>query len=107
MTAKIRGSVVTPSQTPVRVTINAAPVPAPRNAGNGTIIIPGDIVADQTSPIDVDVLPGTYRLVVYTSSQMLAARTIILNDGDVIELTSLLDGTPNVDNYVPYHTERL
>lgn len=96
MTAKIRGSVVTPAQTPVCVTINAAPVPAPRNAGNGSIMIPGDIVVDQTSPVDVDVLPGTYRLIVYTSSQMLAAHTITLNDGDVLELTSLLDGTPNV-----------
>lgn len=101
MTAKIRGSVVTPSQTPVRVTINAAPVPAPRNAGNGAIMIPGDIVVDQTSPVDVDVLPGTYRLVVYTSSQMLAACTITLNDGDVLELTSLLERTPNWDDVTP------
>ena len=90
MTAKIRGSVIMPNQTPVRVTINAAPVPAPRNAGNGAIIIPGDIVVDQTSPVDVDVLPGTYRLVVYTSTQMLAASTVILNDGDVFELASIL-----------------
>jgi hypothetical protein len=101
MTAKIRGSVVTPAQTPVCVTINAAPVPAPRNAGNGTVIIPGDIVVDQTSPVDVDVLPGTYRLVVYTSTQMLAARTVTLNDGDVLELTSLLEGTPNWDYVTP------
>lgn len=101
MTAKIRGSVVTPAQTPVCVTINAAPVPAPRNAGNGSIMIPGDIVVDQTSPVDVDVLPGTYRLVVYTSSQMLAARTITLNDGDVLELTSLLEGAPNGDYVIP------
>lgn len=101
MTAKIRGSVVTPNQTPVQVTINAAPVPAPRNAGNGTVIIPGDIVVDQTSPVDVDVLPGTYRLVVYTSTQMLAARTVPLNDGDVLELTSLLEGTPNWDYVTP------
>lgn len=106
MTAKIRGSVVTPAQTPVCVTINAAPVPAPRNAGNGTVIIPGDIVVDQTSPVDVDVLPGTYRLVVYTSTQMLAARTVTLNDGDVLELTSLLEGTPNWD-YVTPHNEYL
>lgn len=101
MTAKIRGSVVTPAQTPVCVTINAAPVPAPRNAGNGTVIIPGDIVVDQTSPVDVDVLPGTYRLVVYTSTQMLAARTVTLNDGDVLELTSLLEGMPNLGYVTP------
>lgn len=101
MTAKIRGSVVTPSQTPVRVTINAAPVPAPRNAGNGAIIIPGDIVVDQTSPVDVDVLPGTYRLVVYTSSQMLAARTVTLYDGEVCELTSLLEGTTDPGYVTP------
>lgn len=52
MTAKIRGSVVTPNQTPVRVTINATPVPAPRNdANNGAVIMPGDIVIDQASPL--------------------------------------------------------
>lgn len=89
MTAKIRGSVIMPNQTPVRVTINAAPIPAPRNAGNGAII-PGDIVVDQTLPVDVDVLPGTYRLVVYTSTQVLAASTVILNNGDVFELASIL-----------------
>jgi len=66
-------------------------------------MIPGDIVVDQTSPVDVDVLPGTYRLVVYTSSQMLAARTITLNDGDVLELTSLLEGTPNWDHVTPHN----
>lgn len=38
---------------------------------------------------------------------MLASSTVTLNDGDVLELTSLLEGTPNVDNYVPYPTERL
>lgn len=91
MTAKIRGSVVTPNQTPVRVTINAAPVPAPRNAGNGVVLI----------PVDVDVLPGTYRLTVYTSTQMLASSTVTLNDGDVLELTSLLEGTPNVGYVTP------
>lgn len=94
MTAKIRGSVATPNQTPVRVSINAAPVPAPGNAGNGAVIIPGDIVVDQTSPVDVDVLPGTYRLTVYAPTQMLTARTVTLKDGDVLELTSLLGGAP-------------
>lgn len=101
MTAKIRGSVIMPNQTPVRVTINAAPVPAPRNAGNGAIIIPGDIVVDQTSPVDVDVLPGTYRLVVYTSTQMLAASTVILNDGDVFELASILTAPANPGYVIP------
>lgn len=101
MTAKIRGSVIMPNQTPVRVTINAAPVPAPRNAGNGAIIIPGDIVVDQTSPVDVDVLPGTYRLVVYTSTQMLAASTVILNDGDVFELASILTAPADPGYVIP------
>lgn len=99
MTAKIRGSVVTPNQTPVRVTINAAPVPAPRNAGNGLVLIPGDIVDDQMSPVDVDVLPGTYNLVVHTSTQMLAERTVTLNDGDVLELTSILRPKPEEYDY--------
>lgn len=94
MTAKIRGSVILPNQTPVRVSIKATPVPSPRNDGNGVITIPGDIVADQTSPVDVDVLPGTYNLIVYTSTQMLAERTVILNDGDVRELTSIFMPPP-------------
>lgn len=51
MTAKIRGSVVTPNQTPVRVSIKASPVPTPRNYDNGTVIVPGDIVIDQASPL--------------------------------------------------------
>lgn len=33
MTAKIRDSVIMPNQTPVRVSINATPVPSPKNAG--------------------------------------------------------------------------
>lgn len=91
MTAKIRGSVVTPNQTPVRVSINAAPVPAPRNAGNGVVLIPGDIVDDQTSPVDVDVLPGTYSLTVYTPTTMLAKGIVTLMDGDVLELTKFIE----------------
>lgn len=86
MTAKIRGSVVTPNQTPVRVSIKASPVPTPRNYDNGTVIIPGDIVVEQTSPVDVDVLPGTYQLMVYTPTHMLLSSIITLADGDVFEL---------------------
>ena len=86
MTAKIRGSVVTPNQTPVRVSIKAEPVPTLRNCDNGTVIVPGDIVVEQTSPVDVDVLPGTYWLKVYTPTHMLLSSIITLNDGDVVEL---------------------
>lgn len=100
MTAKIRGSVIMPNQNPVRVSINATPVPSPKNAGNGVFIVPGDIVADQMSPVDVDVLPGTYNLVVYTATQMLAERTVTLNDGDVLELTSILRPKPDEYDYL-------
>lgn len=89
MTAKIRGSVVTPNQTPVRVSIKASPVPTPMNYDNGTVIVPGDIVVEQTSPVDVDVLPGTYQLKVYTPTRMLLSSTITLIDGDVFELANL------------------
>lgn len=92
MTAKIRGSVVTPNQTPVRVTINATPVPMPRNdANNGAVIMPGDIAIDQASPFDVDLLPGTYQLNVYTPTRMLAKGIVTLMDGDVLELTKLIE----------------
>lgn len=91
MTAKIRGSVVTPNQTPVRVSIKASPVPTPRNYDNGTVIVPGDIVIDQASPFDVDLLPGTYQLNVYTPTTMLAKGIVTLMDGDVLELTKLIE----------------
>lgn len=92
MTAKIRGSVVTPNQTPVRVTINATPFPAPINdANNGAVIMPGDIVIDQASPFDVDLLPGTYQLKVYTPTTMLANGIVVLRDGDVLELTKFIE----------------
>ena len=89
MTAKIRGSVVTPNQTPVRVIIKASPIPAPMKYDNGTLVTPGDIVVDQTSPVDVDLLPGTYQLTVYTPTQMLCNGTITLIDGDIHELAQL------------------
>lgn len=89
MTAKIRGSVVTPNQTPVRVSIKASPVPTLMKYDNDTGIVPGDIVVEQTSPVDVDVLPGTYKLEVYTPTHMLLSSTITLNDGDVVELAKL------------------
>lgn len=91
MTAKIRGSVVTPNQTPVRVSIKASPVPTPRNYDNGTVIVPGDIVIDQASPFDVDLLPGTYQLNVYTPTTMLAKGIVTLMDGDVLELTKFIE----------------
>lgn len=69
MTAKIRGTVVTPDQKPVRVSIHATPVPEPAT-GDGSVVIAGDIAVDQTSPIDIDVIPGTYRLTVYAPTRM-------------------------------------
>ena len=94
MTAKIKGTVVTPDQKSVRVTEPAAP-------GGGTVIIAGDIAVDQTSPLDVDVLPGTYRLTVYAPTRMLTARTIILKDGDTLDLASILEGAPDPAGQAP------
>lgn len=94
MTAKIKGSVVTPDQKPVRVTVHATPIPEPATGG-GPVIIAGDIAVDQTSPIDVDVLPGTYRLTVYAPTMMLTARLVALKDGDTLDLASILDGAPD------------
>lgn len=95
MTAKIKGAVVTPDQKPVCVTVHAAPVPEPAATGGGTVIIAGDIAVDQTSPIDVDVLPGTYRLTVYAPTRMLTARSVALKDGDTLDLASILEGAPD------------
>lgn len=100
MTAKIKGTVVTPDQKPVRVTVHAAPVPEPA-AGSGTVVISGDIAIDQTSPIDVDVIPGTYRLTVYAPTRMLTARSITLQDGDTLDLASILEAAPDPAGQTP------
>lgn len=95
MTAKIRGTVVTPDQKPVRVSIHATPIPEPAAPGGGTVVIAGDIAVDQTSPIDIDVIPGTYRLTVYAPTRMLTARSVALKDGDMLDLTSILEAAPD------------
>lgn len=100
MTAKIKGTVVTPDQKPVRVTINAAPIPE-QATGGGTVIIAGDIAIDQTSPIDIDILPGTYRLTVYAPTQMLTARSVALKDGDTLDLASILEAAPDPAGQAP------
>lgn len=100
MTAKIKGTVVTPDQKPVRVSIHATPVPDPAT-GDGTVIIAGDISVDQTSPIDVDVIPGTYRLTVYAPTRMLTARAVALKDGDTLDLASILETAPDPADQAP------
>lgn len=101
MTAKIKGTVVTPDQKPVRVTVHAAPVPEPAAPGGRTVVIAGDIAVDQTSPIDVDVIPGTYRLTVYAPTRMLTARSVALKDGDTLDLASILEGAPDPAGQAP------
>lgn len=90
MTAKIRGAIVTPDQKPVSVSIHATPIPEP-STGAGTVVIAGDIAIDQTSPINIDVIPGTYRLTVYAPTKMLTARSVALKDGDTLDLASILE----------------
>lgn len=97
MTAKIKGTIVTPDQKPVRVTVHATPIPEPAAPGGGTVVIAGDIAVDQTSPLDVDVIPGTYRLTVYAPTRMLTARSVALQDGDTLDLASILEGAPDPD----------
>lgn len=101
MTAKIKGTIVTPDQKPVSVTVHAAPVPDPAAPGGGTVIIAGDIAVDQTSPLDIDVLPGTYRLTVYAPTRMLTARSVALKDGDTLDLASILEGAPDTAGQAP------
>lgn len=101
MTAKIKGTIVTPDQKPVRVTVHAAPVPEPAAPGGGTVVIAGDIAVDQTAPLDVDVIPGTYRLTVYAPTRMLTARSVALKDGDTLDLASILEGAPNPAGQAP------
>lgn len=100
MTAKIKGTIVTPDQKPVRVSIHAAPDPEPATGG-GTVIIAGDIAIDQTSPIDVDVIPGTYRLTVYAPTRMLTAQSVALKDGDTLDLASVLEAAPDPAGQAP------
>lgn len=100
MTAKIKGTVVTPDQKPVHVSIHATPIPEPAT-GAGTVVIAGDIAVDQTSPIDVDVIPGTYRLTVYAPTRMLTERLVALKDGDTLDLASILEGAPDPAGQTP------
>ena len=100
MTAKIKGTVVTPDQKPVRVSIHATPLPEPAT-GDGSVVISGDIAVDQTSPIDVDVIPGTYRLTVYAPTRMLTARSVALKDGDTLDLASILEAAPDPAGQTP------
>lgn len=101
MTAKIKGAVVTPDQKPVRVTVHAAPIPEPAAPGGGPVIIAGDIAVDQTSPIDIDVIPGTYRLTVYAPTRMLTARSVALKEGDTLDLASILEAAPDPAGQAP------
>lgn len=101
MTAKIKGAVVTPDQKPVRVTVHAAPIPEPAAPGGGPVVIAGDIAVDQTSPIDLDVIPGTYRLTVYAPTRMLTARSVALKDGDTLDLASILKAAPDPAGQAP------
>lgn len=100
MTAKIKGTVVTPDQKPVRVTVHATPIPEPATDG-GTVVIASDIAIDQTSPIDVDVISGTYRLTVYAPTRMLTARSVALKDGDTLDLASILEAAPDPAGQAP------
>lgn len=100
MTAKIRGTVVTPDQKPVSVSVHATPIPEP-STGGGTVIIAGDLAVDQTSPIDIDVIPGTYRLTVYAPTRMLTARSVAIKDGDTLDLASILETAPDPAGQAP------
>lgn len=100
MTAKIRGTVVTPDQKPVRVSIHATPIPEPAT-GAGTVVIAGDLAVDQTSPIDIDVIPGTYRLTVYAPTRMLTARAVAIKEGDTLDLASILEAAPDPAGQAP------
>ena len=101
MTAKIKGTIVTPDQKPVRVSVHATPVPDPAAPGGGNVIIAGDIAVDQTSPLDIDVIPGTYRLTVYAPTRMLTARSVTLNDGDALDLASILEAATDPAGQAP------
>ena len=93
MTAFIEGSVQTPTGRIVPMTVHAKPIPEPGRLADGNVLVSGNIAAGVRAPISAALLPGRYRLQVFTPAGLLAEREMDLVDGQHVTIAELLEPT--------------
>ena len=93
MTAFIEGSVQTPTGRIVPMTVHAKPIPEPGRLADGTVIVAGNVAAGVRAPISASLIPGRYRIQVYTPSGLLAEREMDLAEGQHVTIAELLEPT--------------
>lgn len=93
MTAYIEGSVQTPTGRIVPMTVHAKPVPEPGRLADGTVIVAGNVAAGVRAPISAPLIPGRYRIQVYTPAGLLADREMDLVDDQHVTIAELLEPT--------------
>ena len=93
MTAFIEGSVQTPTGRIVPMTVHAKPIPEPGRLADGNVLVSGNVAAGVRAPISAALLPGRYRLQVFTPAGLLAEREMDLVDGQHVTIAELLEPT--------------
>lgn len=93
MTAFIEGSVQTPTGRIVPMTVHAKPIPEPGKLADGNVLVSGNVAAGVRAPISAALLPGRYRLQVFTPAGLLAEREMDLVEGQHVTIAELLEPT--------------
>ena len=93
MTAFIEGSVQTSTGRIVPMTVHAKPIPEPGRLADGNVLVSGNIAAGVRAPISAALLPGRYRLQVFTPAGLLAEREMDLVEGQHVTIAELLEPT--------------
>lgn len=93
MTAFIEGSVQTPTGRIVPMTVHAKPIPEPDRLADGNVLVSGNVAAGVRAPISAALLPGRYRLQVFTPAGLLAEREMDLVEGQHVTIAELLEPT--------------
>lgn len=75
------------------MTIHAKPIPDPGKLADGNVIVAGDLAAGVRAPISAALLPGRYRLQVFTPAGLLAEREMDLVEGQHVTIAELLEPT--------------
>lgn len=93
MTAFIEGSVQTPTGRIVPMTVHAKPIPDPGRLADENVLVSGNVAAGVRAPISAALLPGRYRLQVFTPAGLLAEREMDLVEGQHVTIAELLEPT--------------
>ena len=93
MTAFIEGSVQTPTGRIVPMTVHAKPIPEPGRLADGNVLVSGNVAAGVRAPISAALLPGRYRIQVFTPAGLLAEREMDLVEGQHVTIAELLEPT--------------